>query len=104
MDRRSPLDENGNSLRYYKCESDSHTQGRCPPGVIRAHVSDRMRSGVAAVNIVSDLVLGFEGETQQPAVYETSLEEDSTVKKKLTPVGSPSHQLHEFDYLTDSMR
>ena len=49
----------------HRCKKQWTPGHRCQPGSIRSYVRDRFKNGDAAVHIVSDLVLGMEGELEE---------------------------------------
>ena len=49
----------------HRCKNKWSPEHRCQPGSIRNYVRDRFKNGDAAVHIVSDLVLGMEGELEE---------------------------------------
>ena len=65
----------------HRCKTKWSPGHRCQPGSIRNYVRDRFKNGDAAVHIVSDLVLGMEGELEE----HTALSEDE------------EHEEHEKD-------
>ena len=63
--RRLPsrsFEESRRRNECHKCGDRWSPRHRCRPGAIREHVRERLRNGASSVHIVSDLVLGLEGE------------------------------------------
>ena len=79
----------------HRCKKQWTPGHRCQPGSIRSYVRDRFKNGDAAVHIVSDLVLGMEGElVEHPA---PSDEEDDERRENDVHFSGAQNELSVFD-------
>ena len=90
----------------HKCRARWTPGHRCQSGAIRNHVRHRMRNGESAVHIVSDLVLGMEGEFEEdPSQEGTSSAQDSVDNALSSPhvhFSTEPDEVQLFDSLTGS--
>ena len=85
----------------HRCKQKWHAGHRYKPGAVRDYVRDRLKIGSSAVHIVSDLVLGLEGEARDPAQEEVASnnQHDQEGDEKLC-CGESQEELSLFDELT----
>ena len=88
----------------HKCGARWSPGHRCRPGAIRQHMRERLKDGESAVHLVSDLVLGLEGELDTSVTNgdETPPIGSADTAKSETKVcfGQSSSDLALFDSLT----
>lgn len=83
----------------HRCRQKWRPGHGCKPGSIHGYVGNRLKNG--DIHIVSDLVLGLEGDVEDPGkeADDRSSEQDEEAEKKIC-YGEPQEELSLFDELT----
>ena len=84
----------------HMCKQKWHPGHRCKSGFIHGYVRDRFKKGDSAVHIVSDLVLGLEGEANEVDDGSTSSAGEADGNEEQIQFGEVQDDLSLYDQLT----